>query len=76
MFTKATWALNAAKLCPTRKSRCVNQNAFELPAVADQGVNLGTQTLEISSLQRLLRLDDYYPAIWQDFELEHDPLLL
>ena len=35
--------------CPTRKSRCVNQNAFELPAFADQGVNFGTQTLEISS---------------------------
>jgi hypothetical protein len=58
--------------CPTRKTRCVNQNAFELAAFADQGVNFGTQTLE----QRLLRLDDYYPSSWHDFELEHDPLLL
>ena len=53
-----TWGLNAAKLAQTRKSRCVNQNAFKLPAFADQGVNFGTQTLEISSFQRLFRLND------------------
>src|SRR6185436_7540108 len=51
--------------------RGVDEDAFQLPTFADQGVDICRQPFKVSDLQRALRPNDCYLAIWEDFELEH-----